>query len=139
MTAASIAVPPEADLVRIATVAGNAAMEARRYEAGRLYVEGVTQAALDAALASVGTAAPPPVRSVTPREFRQRFTAAERGAITLAASRALEAGDPTLQMFLDDLSASQVVELDHPDTVAGIAAVVAAGLLSAARGAAILA
>ena len=76
---------------------------------------------------------PPAPRSCTPREFRQRFTIQERGALTLAASQLMEQGDPSLQVFLDDLSASQVVEMTHPDTVAGMAALVAGGLLSQER------
>jgi hypothetical protein len=51
-----IEVPPEADLVRIATMAGAPESERRRYEDGRLYVEGVEQEALSAALRAVGTA-----------------------------------------------------------------------------------
>ncbi|MFC7611721.1 hypothetical protein [Teichococcus aestuarii] len=81
---------------------------------------------------------PTPIRVITPRQFRLRFTLAERGAITLAASRALAAGDATLQVFLDDLAASQEVELDHPDLAAGVQALVTAGLIDAARAAEIL-
>jgi hypothetical protein len=74
-----------------------------------------------------------PGAAITPREFRGRFTLAERAAVTLAASRAMEAGDAALQVFLDDLSSSQFVELGHPDLLAGMVALVAAGLLSQAR------
>lgn len=81
---------------------------------------------------------PAPIRVITAREFRLRFSLAERGAITLAASQALEQGDPALQVFLDDLAASQVVELDHPELAAGVEALVTAGLISAARAAEIL-
>lgn len=81
---------------------------------------------------------PTPIRVITARQFRERFTRAERVAITLAASQALEAGDAELQVFLDDLSASQVAELDHPDLIAGVQALVTAGLISAARAAEIL-
>jgi hypothetical protein len=45
----SVALPPEADMPAIATAAGAAALEDRLYCDGRLYVRGVTQAALDAA------------------------------------------------------------------------------------------
>ncbi|WP_338662640.1 hypothetical protein VQH23_21125 [Pararoseomonas sp. SCSIO 73927] len=78
-------------------------------------------------------------RTCSPREFRERWTMDERKAVTLAASKALEAGDATLQVFLDDLSASQMVELNHPTLLAGMDAVVAAGLLTRARADAILA
>jgi hypothetical protein len=89
--------------------------------------------------------APPPVpppappRTCTPREFRLRFTTEERGALTVAASKALGAGDPSLQVFLDDLGASTVVEIDHPDLHAGMNAIVAAGLVTRERADAILA
>jgi hypothetical protein len=85
--------------------------------------------------------APVPVlpRIITPREFRLRFTASERGALTLAASQNLLQGDPALQVFLDDLSASQAVELDHPELIAGVDAIVAAALITRARASEILA
>ena len=78
-------------------------------------------------------------RTCFPREFRDRFSPQEKGALTLAASRALEAGDPTLQVFLDDLAAAQTVELDHPALRAGMDFIVAAGLITAERAAAVLA
>ena len=48
---ACIPLPPEADMPTIAEAAGNGDMDARWYAEGRLYVRGVTQAALDAAAA----------------------------------------------------------------------------------------
>ena len=48
---ANIALNPAFNLPLIAERAGNGAPEARTYRAGRLYVEGVTQKALNAALA----------------------------------------------------------------------------------------
>ncbi|UZO91780.1 hypothetical protein [Roseomonas mucosa] len=84
-------------------------------------------------------AAPGTSRTITPREFRNRFTAAEKGAITLAASRGMEADDSTLQVFLDDLTASSEVELDHPDLIAGMELLVRSGLITPGRSAAILA
>jgi hypothetical protein len=89
---------------------------------------------------SIEGAAPfvPPKVPLTAREFRMRFTVEERGAITLAASRGLEAGDPTLQVWLDDLSAAQTVDLDHPEIAAGLDGLVVAGLISKERRAAIL-
>ena len=68
---ASIEISPEADLPAIAAEAGNGAVEARWYAEGRLYVEGVTQEALEAAAASVGTgpAAPPVPASITARQM----------------------------------------------------------------------
>lgn len=82
---------------------------------------------------------PPPVRRLAPLAFRRRFPPATRAAITLAAAQALAAGDPTLQVFLDDLAASRFVDLDAPETRAGVAAMVAAGLLTESEAAAVLA
>jgi hypothetical protein len=47
----SVALPHDADLPAIAAAAGAPALEDRLYCAGRLYVRGVTQAALSAAAA----------------------------------------------------------------------------------------
>lgn len=74
---------------------------------------------------------PAPIRRITPLAFRRRFPPGARGAITLAAAQALAAGDPTLQVWLDDLAACRVVDLDDPETRAGLDAVVGAGLLTA--------
>lgn len=49
---ASVEVPPHYDLPGLAEAAGNGDINARRYQKGRLYVQDVTQEALDAALAS---------------------------------------------------------------------------------------
>jgi hypothetical protein len=87
----------------------------------------------------VDDTAPPVPRLVTPRDFRNRFTTEERGVMTLAASRMMEGGDPGLQVFLDDLSAAHAVDLDHPEVVAGMDAIVAAGLITRTRANAILA
>jgi len=74
---ASVAVSADADLVAIATAAGNPAFEARRYADGLLYVEGVTQAALDAALADAGGPPVAPVpESLTPLQVRLALLAA---------------------------------------------------------------
>jgi hypothetical protein len=81
----------------------------------------------------------PVPRLVTPRDFRMRFTTEERGVMALAASRMMEGGDPGLQVFLDDLSAAHAVDLDHPEVVAGMDAIVAAGLITRTRANAILA
>lgn len=77
--------------------------------------------------------ATPVPQMITPREFRLRFTLAERAALTLAASQALLQGDPSLQVFLDDLSAAQTVDLAHPEILAGMDAIVAADLISRSR------
>ena len=78
---------------------------------------------------------PPPVgpRVITPLAFRRRFTDAERGAITLAASRGLDAGQPGLQVMLDNLSAAGEISLDSLELRAGLDALVVANLVSPAR------
>ena len=78
-------------------------------------------------------------RAIPALEFRRRFTPAERAAVTLAASRGLERGDATLQVWLDDVNAALAVHLDHPEVVEGIAALVTAGLIAPERVAEILA
>jgi hypothetical protein len=82
---------------------------------------------------------PAPIRAIAPFAFRQRLPAATRRAVTLAASRALEAGDATLQTWLDDLSSTRVVLLDHPDIASGVAMLRAAGLITEAQAGALLA
>ena len=84
-------------------------------------------------------AAPPPIRAIAPYAFRQRLPAATRRAITLAASQALEAGDATLQTWLDDLSSTRLVLLDHPDIASGVAMLRAAGLITESQATALLA
>lgn len=82
-------------------------------------------------------APPSPAPRWTPLEFLERFTQAERIAIRQAAAgattEALQLAD-----WLDLLRASTEVIADDPRTVAGMAALVAAGLLTEARRAAIL-
>lgn len=88
MDTASIEVAPEADLVAIATAAGAGAMADRFYADGRLYVRGVTQAALDAALETVMNAEPvlpPPPSEVT--NFQAR---ALMRSIIMADGRSME-------------------------------------------------
>lgn len=86
---------------------------------------------------------PPPapviLRMLDALEFRRRLTLAERGAITLAAAQALAAGDPSLQVGLDDLSAARQVDLDDPELGDWLDRMVAAELLTPARRAAVLA
>ena len=78
------------------------------------------------------------VRRVVSLSFRRRLGTPVRSAITLAASRALERGDPGLQMYLDDLNAAPFVDLDGATTRAGIATMRAAGLLDEATAAALV-
>lgn len=90
-----------------------------------------------------GFAAPPPPpapRIMSALEFRrQRFTEAEREAITLAASRGLEENDARLQLWLDDLAAAGIVNLDSEELRGRIEGLALLGLIKGARVAEILA
>ena len=77
-------------------------------------------------------------RTITSLAFRRRFTPEERAVITLAASRGLEQGDATLQLWLDDVNAADGVNLDHAEVSEGLHGLVQAGLLAPERVAAIL-
>ncbi len=57
----SVAVSADRDLPAIAAAAGAGGFVDRRYQDGRLYVRGVTQAALDAAAAQVVSPPAPPL------------------------------------------------------------------------------
>lgn len=78
--------------------------------------------------------APAPVTPPTHRtrltrlEFRNLFTQAEKQALYTAAQSSID-----VQIFLDDLNAAQYVETTDPVTVAGLGALVSAGLLTQAR------
>lgn len=119
-------------------------------------------AALDAHRLTVGVAAPvpPPIvadiiaaggmeavelidtpaaRGIPSLDFRRRFTPAERAAITLAASRAMDEGDAMLQVWLDDCNAAGTIDLDAPEVSGALDLLVAAGLLSEERKEAVLA
>lgn len=78
--------------------------------------------------------APPARRIIPPLEFPQRFPAAERTAIRAAA-----AASPKLADRIDKARFARKIELDAPTTSAGPDALVAAGLLTAKRRAAVLA
>jgi len=87
----------------------------------------------------------PPEPAEAPRiigalEFRQKkFTEAEREAITLAASRGLEENDARLQLWLDDLAAAGVVNLDSAEIRARVESLALLGLIAPGRAAEILA
>lgn len=82
---------------------------------------------------------PKPIRTISPYAFRLRLPPATRRAVTLAASRALEGADATLQTWLDDLSSTRRVDLDHPEIAAGVATLRGGGLITDAEAAALLA
>lgn len=84
--------------------------------------------------------APASPRIIGALEFRrQRFTAVEREAITLAASRGLEENDARLQLWLDDLAAAGVVNLDSAEIRERVAGLALLGLIEGHRVAEILA
>lgn len=85
--------------------------------------------------------APTPAPSPTPNygtrvtrlAFRNRFTAAEKTSLYTAANTSVQ-----VRIYLDDLAAATYVDLARADTIASIEALVAAGILTADRAAAIL-
>lgn len=81
---------------------------------------------------------PVPVTQVTPLQFYALFTNAEETAIYQAAY-ASAATNPALVIWLNKVSASTVISLTDPNTIANINALVTAGLLTAARAAQVLA
>ncbi|MDT8330210.1 hypothetical protein RQ831_04030 [Roseomonas gilardii] len=94
-TDAHVAVPPEADLARIAARAGAPEALDRLYQDACLIVRGVAQEALEAALAEVGTAPLVAVpQEVTRAQARQVMgaTILPDGRSLLKATRALIAG-----------------------------------------------
>ncbi|WP_439851165.1 phage tail assembly chaperone [Pseudomonas syringae] len=78
---AKITVPPDFDLVKIATAAGQPDLEKRSYHNGVLEVMGVTQAKLSAALASYNY-------FETEVEVAAQNAAAERDQLLVAADKA---------------------------------------------------
>lgn len=70
----------------------------------------------------------PMLRKITAIAFKQRLTGGERIAIRTAG-----ATDPIVADFLDLLATSTLVDLDHADTVNGLAYLVSESLLDADR------
>jgi len=102
-------------------------------ESGAVLVSEVDRPELWAAMLAWGTpddyATPPaPAPSWTPLEFIERFTDAEQIAIVTAAQ-----SNPALRLFYDKLMASLDVKADEPRLIAGMQAVVDAGLITAER------
>lgn len=65
--------------------------------------------------------------------WTDRMTMHELGGITLAASRGMEGGDPTLQVFLDTLGRATEVDVTDPRFKGALEAFVQLGLLDADR------
>ena len=86
----------------------------------------------------------PQVRRITKLAFRQRFTQAERVAIEIASLDDPAASAPArqqaaaLRVYLADVNVATYIDLDRADTVAGVQALEAAGLLAAGRAAQVL-
>ena len=114
---------------------------AGRYHPSLLWVDctGVPNIALgwiytgaDFTAPSAPPPAPPPTQ-ISPLEFMARLTPAETTAISTAAL-----GNAALLMWLVQASAAQYIDLTDPRTKEGLDALVAAGLLTADRAAAVL-
>lgn len=86
----------------------------------------------------------PELRHITKLAFRNRFTTAEKVAIELAGS--YNPADPmqkqqlaaTVRVSSADIAASTYIDLDRPDTRAGVKSMEDFGLLAAGRAAEIL-
>jgi len=86
---------------------------------------------------------PPPKqqrRHVTRLAFRNRFTAAEKVAIELAAldSEETRVQAATIRAYMKDVDAATFIDLDRADTRAGVQLLEAVGLLAAGRAAEVL-
>lgn len=90
---------------------------------------------LDELLHAAGLSAlsPLPQRDIQALAFRQRFTQDERLAIHVAAMSV-----PTVALWVADATAAQTIDVLAAETVAGIDALIAAGLLAPERKAQIL-
>lgn len=71
---------------------------------------------------------PPPSRTITRLEFRNRFTMAEKVAIYTAANSSVE-----IKIWLDDLACAEFVDLFNEKTQQSVDALVQAGLITEQR------
>lgn len=84
------------------------------------------------------------LRHITKLAFRNRFTAAEKAAIELAAldvptaPQQVRAQAASLRATMKDQEAAQFIDLNRPETRAGVQALEAGGLLAVGRAAVIL-
>lgn len=69
---------------------------------------------------------------ITRLAFRRRLTVAERAAIEIA-SRGNNPSNAELKVYMDDVMASTFVDLSRPETIAGVQALEAAGVLAPGR------
>ncbi len=72
-------------------------------------------------------------RVLTRLAFRNRFTPAEKVALYTAA-----ASNVQIKIYLDDLAAATFIDVERPDTIAGVQALEAATIIGAGRAAEIL-
>lgn len=80
-----------------------------------------------------------PVRVIRSLAFRERLPAEKRNAVNVAAMQAAANGDGALMTFLLDQASSTETDLDDPRTQAGVAALLAARLITQAEADAMLA
>lgn len=104
-----------------------------RYAADGLSVACPAGTPPEHALAALEAMAPPDQvgtgpRTLTPLQFRDRFTAAEELAITQATTVNLQ-----IRVWMDRLNAATEVGLDDPRTILGVQALALAGLIDARR------
>jgi hypothetical protein len=123
MNDASVAVSSFADLRAIARAAGNE--DGRYYAEGRLCVRGVTQAALDAAVAQIGTDPASPPRIVTGERFLALWLPAEIAAAFTA--------DPLLMAGAMKVLAQNAANLDSAECAQLLGLAEAKGCITAAR------
>lgn len=96
---------------------------------GWTYVDGVFTAPLPPA-----PTPPAPVRRLTKLAYMNRFTDAELAGIYTAAKTVVQ-----VEIWLEKFKLATEINLDDPETVAGLLAMEAAGLLTSGRAAEILA
>lgn len=70
---------------------------------------------------------------LTKLAFRNRFTPAEKVALYTAA-----AANVQIKIYLDDLAAATFIDVERPDTIAGVQALEAATIIGVGRAAEIL-
>lgn len=75
----------------------------------------------------------PPRTEGSYREFMNLFTEPEKDAIYAAEASAAAQGDFTLKKWMDRARGGATMRLTHPDTIAGVGMLVAAGLLAQER------
>lgn len=88
--------------------------------------------------AATDTFTPPPAppdygKTVSPRDFLRLFTGAERKAARNMADRKHTSYDADVEDFMALASVPEPIRVKHPDTLQGLALLVAKGALTSAR------